>query len=804
MRARFAGAWIGAGAIFLLFASGCGSGGGKPGPTPTPTPSPAPQASPVSVSDFPYSVETPPFVLRISSSRTSGVPGTPFHLTAQVSGNASPIATYAWKGSDGLAASGPTLDAQFATAGDYVVEVTARDGAGGQVTTGIVLKVFDPAATAQVTKAIEPDHGAAGAVVRLTSPALSAPGPLFTVAVPGAAAIEVLRVELGSATFLLPPGAGLASGAAVPIDVVLSADGVEVDRFAFSLSPAPPPVGAPGDLARRILRELPPRLQTVAAGLQGGLPDAGLDASEVAVLRALVEAARIRIEQVRDAGLPVLDRLDVETRALIDTMLAANGAGAALSADSHASLRRTASTRLLAGEEVLEYWCVFQDTMKAVQDAIRPFQAAAPIIALAGLAGGPATSAFLFAFANMSLDLGLAADLAGTLSKICPKVDDRLVVTTSLSRIPPNSSEAAILRVKGKLVLELDPCREGLSKILELLATEFLTRTLPRIPRADLFEQVYARGGYGPNDRFADIIEVVDELEGFLEQVVDKLAEGTVGASQVDGILERARLKICETYRDKEVPIQPTRQIVQDPTPANVGTLGLFGADNVPFTCNPGVSGTATVRAEYPCGARRLEGSVEVTCGEETCTEDAVLQYVTPSFETIQRVNGEFFQCASDPQVKFQPFTHTVGLRFTNRHPSRTVAINFLLVQDSNYDPFDTQRCVGEACDRILGPCFAFLAPSPDPANPPPLATSPQLVYDCEQLERSPVPPGTNLCLSEPLHQNTRVVFQATFCTPESPAKDTFCNAGKTMLQQLQPFRSFPAREVNTCPSPSP
>ena len=139
--------------------------------------------------------------------------------------------------------------------------------------------------------------------------------------------------------------------------------------------------------------------------------------------------------------------------------------------------------------------------MKAVQDALRPFQLAAPLIALAGLTGGPATAAFLIAFANMSLDLGLAADIAGTLAKIVPRVDDRLVVTTNLSRIPPSSSEPAILRVKGKLLLELDPCREGLSKVVQLLAAELargLFGSFRGSPRADLYHAGPGRHGDTP------------------------------------------------------------------------------------------------------------------------------------------------------------------------------------------------------------------------------------------------------------------------------------------------------------------
>jgi hypothetical protein len=170
-------------------------------------------------------------------------------------------------------------------------------------------------------------------------------------------------------------------------------------------------------------------------------------------------------------------------------------------------------------------------------------------------------------------------------------------------------------------------------------------------------------------------------------------------------------------------------------------------------------------------------------------------------WETVQYLPFEFFQCATPGStVSFQPFTHTVGLRFRNKNPSRTIAINFVTVRGGNDPRSHTQPCQGAQCDGILGPCFVFLEPSPDPANPPPGAISPQLVYDCAQVQRTPLPPGTNLCLSPPIMEATKVIVQATYCTFDSPARPVFCGAGKTMLQTLQAFPSFPYIEVLGCP----
>ena len=351
-------------------------------------------------------------------------------------------------------------------------------------------------------------------------------------------------------------------------------------------------------------------------------------------MRALAETARLRAEQVRDAGLPTLDRLDDQTRTLIDRILVANGAADALAAGAtalHARAPRegAVSTRLLAGEADLAFLCAFQDEMKAMQDAIRPFQLAAPLVALAGLAGGPATAAFLIAFADMAIDFGISADLAGLLAKLFPQVDDRLVVTTSKSVIPPNSSEPAILRVRGKVFLGLDPCREGLSTLIQLLATEALKGLLSKVPRPDLVRMLFDRNGYGPDVRLGTVAEQVAQLEGFLDEVVDKLSSGAIGASELDGVLDRARLKLCGIYRDREEPIQPTPQIFAGaPIPAAAGALQPFNQDNVHFSCAPGFNGTATFPAAYACGARKLAGSVQVTCGEETCTEDALQDLV--------------------------------------------------------------------------------------------------------------------------------------------------------------------------------
>ena len=296
------------------------------------------------------------------------------------------------------------------------------------------------------------------------------------------------------------------------------------------------------------------------------------------------------------------------------------------------------------------------------------------------------------------------------------------------------------------------------------------------------------------------------ELEAFLEQVIDKLADGIVGRPRSTRSSTGHASSCARPTATGRCPSSPpprsSRALPCPPRPAGWGhRAGPFQGDNVHFTCGSGFTGTAAIRAAYPCGARQLQGSVEVTCGEETCSEDA-LQFVTMSLETVQLLQGEFFQCASPgaPQPPFQPFSHTAGLRLTNRHPSRTIAVNLATIRDSNDPASRTQPCQGAQCDQILGPCFAFLAPSPDPASPPPFATSPQLVYDCEQVEDSPLPPGTNLCNDPPIHSTGRVIVQATFCTPESPARDAFCDAGKVVLQQLAPHASFPARQVNECP----
>ena len=231
MRTQSAETWMAVG-LFLL--TSCG-GGGKSSSGPPQQP-PQQQPGAVSVADFPYSVVVPPFAVRITASRTSGVPGTVFALAAQVTGNDAPIAEYSWKSSNGLTGSGSTLGAQFAAPGDYLLDVTARDGQGRTATAGTYLRVFNPAATAQVAKTIAPDQGVPGVVVRLTSPALAAPAPHFTISIPGAAALEVFRADLGAATFLVPPDAGVASGAAAPSTSCCAPTG---SRSSASPSPSP-------------------------------------------------------------------------------------------------------------------------------------------------------------------------------------------------------------------------------------------------------------------------------------------------------------------------------------------------------------------------------------------------------------------------------------------------------------------------------------------------------------------------------------------------------------------------------------
>ena len=197
--------------------------------------------------------------------------------------------------------------------------------------------------------------------------------------------------------------------------------------------------------------------------------------------------------------------------------------------------------------------------------------------------------------------------------------------------------------------------------------------------------------------------QVSQEVSDFLVQVIDRLAGGIVDLSGIDTLLKNAKVKICDVYDDQEIPIRPTADIVRLLDPS-AGTLGPFNADTVLFTCKPGVSDTVTVRAEYLCGFRTLKGEVDITCGEETCAEDAAGDVETILRE-VQLLDEGVEQCENTPVDSYHVLTRTMGIKWKNKNPTRTIAISFVIKDTANAERYDTPPCMGTECDGALGRC---------------------------------------------------------------------------------------------------
>ena len=426
----------------------------------------------------PFVVAVPPFVARVVADRASGVPGTVFNLSVQASVT---IMSAEWTGPGGFTGSGPTTQVTLTQPGFNPVEVTVRDDQGRAVTTGIDLVVFDPSAMpGSVASSITPSGGHAGTLVQLTSPALLDPDAVFTVIIGTGPPVEPLRPALGAANIAIPFDVATGIGGPTNVPITLLQDGIAADTFTFVVSPAPPLPGAPGDLTRKVLQALPPLVAQLRAALPRDTANAGLGPDELAVLLGVLDVAAFVSRDLGDRALELAAQLDPASLAAIDQVMVANGLPPDFQGPA-TTAALTYSARALPGEALLRGCCFFHDVNDALQQAMGALRFAAPLVALAGLSGGPVSGAILVGFANAAMQLGNVADLAKIIAKLVPKVADDLVVTTSLSRIPPGSSEAAIIRVKGKLFFDIDICRDALDSLFAEMAKAAAAAVLPPV-----------------------------------------------------------------------------------------------------------------------------------------------------------------------------------------------------------------------------------------------------------------------------------------------------------------------------------
>jgi hypothetical protein len=755
--------------------------------------------------------EPPTFAVSVTADRTTGVPGTLFNLSAKAQGNSAPIAGYAWEGSEGFTATGESVQVSYDTPGDYAVDVIAEDDQGQTTVNGISLKVFDPnTTTSSMAKTILPSSGQPGAFVQLTGPAFLDPAAVMKVQVGETDAVEPFRPELGKANLVIPIDADdeLTTFANVPIKVF--ADGQEIDEYDFTMIPAVPLKRAPGELARQVFLDVPGMLEEAMDALPIIGETAGLSPDEIGVLMGLLDAGRTRSVDLRDrVALSLLDQMDRQTLGLLDQLLVANGVEEALDSGAGAKSKLLRSAQL-AGEDGLQKICAFQDAMERIEKVIQPLRLAAPILAVVGWGAGPAVGASLFTLANLVSELGVVSDIAKTLSKIIPKADKQLIVTATPGRIPPGSQDPSIIRIKAKLIFDVDLCRDALDKIIGLLANELIKGLLSRAPQASVYNEAL-RCSPVPNEILVPPVECaragrefserLDSLNDFLENIIDKFVEGATDLAGLDSILSRANFNLCKFYKDMEIPIQPTDEIVQLPDPSQAGSLGPYNEDNVHFTCNPaGFTGTTTIRVVYPCGREFLEGEVEVTCGEETCTEDAV-DFLEVTFPTVE-IGIEHPFCNIVEQLE----TRTTYLHVRNIHPTRTVRwAGALYVQSDeqslpkgicegdNLLPGETiENCLssrGFGCDIAAG---EFLAPGQDGRF--------DTIFTCRS-ERTFNPLESSKCDDHVLETLTGTfIVQAVYCD-SFDNQETFCGPVNNNMKLFGlPSPIWRHKEFTGCP----
>ena len=183
----------------------------------------------------------------------------------------------------------------------------------------------------------------------------------------------------------------------------------------------------------------------------------------------------------------------------------------------------------------------------------------------------------------------------------------------------------------------------------------------------------------------------------------------------------------------------------------------------------------------------------EDQCLPQECTEDAS-QSVVATAVTEQFIDFGQHVCENTPMPSYQAFTHVSSVSFRNTHPSRPVAVSWVLIDTSNAPSSDQAPCQGSACDNVLGRCFAFLLPG---------ETSPSFIYNCDAVSNStPVVDGTNVCVSGPVQVTMRALAMASFCSGDSPNKAAFCEGPSRSLQENEAVPApFVPIELTGCPA---
>lgn len=742
-----------------------------------------------------FEADVPAFAVMATSDRASGAPQTAFKLSASVAANASPVSSFSWTVNDEPMSTESSPEFVFDQPGDYRVQVVIEDEQGAVADDGILLKVFDPAATpTNTTSQIAPSAGRPATFVQIKSPALDDAGAFIQITVGDGAPFEPFRPELGVANFLIPLDAANDLTAATSLQIAILADGQQAGSFDFTLSPAAALNEPPGTITTRWLQagpDLIDRAEDDLVALLSGL-DAGLLPEEQALAQALLRFSKARFGQVRDALLPLIDELDAATLTTLDQALIANGVSLA-DLDGLSVQPKRSGLAKNENDDVIDRICQYHQVM----DAIRGFiagagQAAALLPALGfGLAGSAITPTLL-AMDKIAAELGVIDDILEGLDEIVPRVQDELFVSAVPAALRQDDDKA-VVQVTASLVTRVDICSQTLENLIEFLTNKALSSILNSVPfpRAAL---IVTRHSFV----FGEVARVttLQEMQSFLADVIRNLINATFTTPAINTLFIPLKDRLCRLDNRDTLKLQPEEMLfTQDPSGG--GRFLNLQDESIDFFCNPNTQGPVKLEVERECGltdangnVRKLTGETQIVCGGEECTDDASGSIVVEVLVTNQFDVPATCMNLSDVLVR-RDATITV----TNTHPDRTIKIAAVSYIESDQQDLTRGPCEGDnllpgesvqdclesrvaGCDHALsGPTVGFsgfLQPGEKSLAVP---------YICSNEFTFP---DVGPCGDREIEtRTTNWVIQAVFCDNIENAEANFCSVVDPSMKEF-------------------
>jgi hypothetical protein len=756
----------------------------------------------------------PAFAVVLSADRGSGVPGTVFQLAVEVFANASPIHAISWTVDEGeVVEEGTEIELSFDEPGEYSIAVTVEEESGSIVTTGTIVRVFDPEETPpQIVSSISPAAGIPGTLVRIEAPALTDPEAVVRVSVGDGEPFEPHRPQLGAANFVIALDAAAGLTQSTDVAVLLFVNGAVTDAFEFLLEPPPTLTGEPGVLLRAWLSKGPDLADAaereLIAAVLGLDPDATNE--ELALLQALLRFVAGRLVQIDAALSPVLDRLDDAKLAALDQALLANGATAELLGRVSGSVKRPRAVGN-GNDELIANLCRFHDINRALIAVARAGQSAATLLQvlslqsiLSAIAAAEPIAVQLgldaFGLAGNLVDFGVIADVLTQLDALVPDVRDELEVTATPS-VLRTESERATVRVRAFLDDPTQICTRSTDELLRDLSQRAAERVLRLAASGAQAWSLVARSLFGGPSSGAASPQALAQFQNFLADVIDAITSTVVSAAGLDALLAEIRERLCAQSSGAGLLLRPDpeRFSIQPP---GAGSFGNLQEESVQFACGSGTNGQVTLRVERGCGARAdgagpriLTGQVRVTCGKETCTESALGSLA------ISQSLGVFDRPSPCGFLKETLDLRIADVFFQNTHPTRTLALAVIGIQESDKQSISRGPCedignfssVEECVERIAAGCN----------TPPGLFLSPGQkstfghLLNCRREELFNPEDGSSSGTCGDLEIETitgHVLAQAVYCDDFQTAQEVFCARAH---QQLVRF-GLPAPEFGS------